>query len=332
MPRSACVLLLCLVLAGCGGDSDSAQPLLVFGVAPDYDEPAEEIVAVRRDGSGLQTLTREVPGIAHLPAPSPDGRHIAFNVAETVRGADSWLHVMAADGTRPRQLVPKKAGYSYVEGWSPDGKRVLYSDFSGALWTVGVDGSGRRRVMTKGAGGAGGEPVWSPDGSAIAYLTGTESVAPVLHLYDIRNGRSRVLVRGALLPRWTPDSTRLLFKRIFRGKRSGFYVVDRDGGTPRLLKRIGAEDDPWLGGVSPDGEWVLVAYLPGISRISLEDGKRQKLTNGVGDSAPAWSPDGEQIAFQRGGNIWVMDADGGNERVVARAPRARIFTSPHWLP
>jgi hypothetical protein len=26
-----------------------------------------------------------------------------------------------------------------------------------------------------------------------------------------------------------------------------------------------------------------------------------------------------------------MDADGGDARVVARAPRARVYTRPHWL-
>lgn len=40
------------------------------------------------------------------------------------------------------------------------------------------------------------------------------------------------------------------------------------------------------------------------------------LTNepAVDDSGPAWSPDGTHIAWQRGDEIWVMDADGGNRR------------------
>jgi dipeptidyl aminopeptidase/acylaminoacyl peptidase len=80
------------------------------------------------------------------------------------------------------------------------------------------------------------------------------------------------------------------------------------------------------------GTHTLVGYFPGISRISLDDGEVQELTDGEGDWAPAWSPDGEKIAFERDGAIWVMNADGSEERVVARPPRFRVFTRPFWLP
>lgn len=308
----------------------------MFGVAPDYDEPAEEIVAVRPDGSGLRTLTRGVPGYAYSPVPSPDGHHIAFSVTPgTPPDSSAW--VMAADGTRRRQLVPKRDGYTYVDGWSPDGKRVLYS-LAGhrrdgelvdrGLWTVGVDGSGRRRLVPKGAWG---DVAWSPDGRAILFMTGDETLTPSLHVFDVREQRSKLVGRGSL-PLWTPDSKRIVFKRAFAGRRSGYYVMDRDGGNPRLLARFGPEDDPFLADVSPDGEWALVGYFPGVSRISLDDGDVEKLTEGESDWAPEWSPEGEQIAFERNGNIWVMDADGNNERMVARAPRLRVYTRPHWLP
>jgi WD40 repeat protein len=35
---------------------------------------------------------------------------------------------------------------------------------------------------------------------------------------------------------------------------------------------------------------------------------------------PTWSPDGRRIAFLRDGNVYVMDADGRNERLVANGP------------
>ena len=68
-PELAAVLLLCLLVAGCS-DNDAAprkSDLLVFGVAPDYDEIAYDIVAVRPDGRGRRILTRGMPGDAHYP-------------------------------------------------------------------------------------------------------------------------------------------------------------------------------------------------------------------------------------------------------------------------
>jgi TolB protein len=55
--------------------------------------------------------------------------------------------------------------------------------------------------------------------------------------------------------------------------------------------------------------------------LRAPDGTVQRLTdNEVGDYGAVWSPDGEQLAFVRGGTeaggdgIWVMDADGGDQR------------------
>ena len=134
------------------------------------------------------------------------------------------------------------------------------------------------------------------------------------------------------MPHWTPDGERIVCKRAFKSSRSGFYVMDADGGNVRRFARFAADDDPFLADISPDGKWALVGYYPGVAKISLDDGKVQELTSGETDWAPMWSPDGEQIAFERDGVIWVMDADGENERVVARPPRLRVYTRPHWLP
>jgi TolB protein len=48
------------------------------------------------------------------------------------------------------------------------------------------------------------------------------------------------------------------------------------------------------------------------------------------ESTPAWSPDGQQIAFTGGASVWVMDADGGNERQVT--PGQFIGFRPAWSP
>lgn len=53
-----------------------------------------------------------------------------------------------------------------------------------------------------------------------------------------------------------------------------------------------------------------------------------RLTTGGGNSRPRWSPDGRQIAYVKGGQLWTMRADGG----AARRLTTRAAAGPSWSP
>lgn len=94
-----------------------------------------------------------------------------------------------------------------------------------------------------------------------------------------------------------------------------------------------------------DGEIVFASNRGGrdfeLYRIAVDGSRLRRLTQdeGANDLAPAVSPDGSRIAWERetqqpGGatlaELWVMDADGANRRaVVANATENR---SPAWTP
>jgi dipeptidyl aminopeptidase/acylaminoacyl peptidase/CubicO group peptidase (beta-lactamase class C family) len=66
-------------------------------------------------------------------------------------------------------------------------------------------------------------------------------------------------------------------------------------------------------------------------------GRARRLTRGISDSAPAWSPDGTKIAFLRAGDaetgraqVWVLPADGGEPEQVTSLPRGA--GAPAWSP
>ena len=145
-----------------------------------------------------------------------------------------------------------------------------------------------------------------------------------------------------LAPSWSPDGKRIAFISDRDGHpdrapgwfTSEIYVMDADGGNEQNLTNHPSDDrsPSW----SPDGTRIAFQSYRDNDRnhnieiyvINADGGNLQRLTNNLAaDENPAWSPDGEQIVFEsaREGHfidldenitdeIYVMDADGGNQR------------------
>ena len=69
----------------------------------------------------------------------------------------------------------------------------------------------------------------------------------------------------------------------------------------------------------------------GIWTVGLQVGNPvTQLTTRDGDMDPSFSPDGTQITFKRQDEVWVMDADGGNEKRVSEV--GDVGTAAAWSP
>ena len=106
---------------------------------------------------------------------------------------------------------------------------------------------------------------------------------------------------------------------------------------PTQPLRFTTDEGTWLSlDLSPDGKTIVFDLLGDIYTLGIEGGKANRLTSGQAfDAQPKWSPDGKTIAYvsDRNGsdNIWLMDADGGHQRMLTREEQ-RQFVSPTWTP
>jgi Tol biopolymer transport system component len=153
--------------------------------------------------ANLRTEDVERIGTGALPRFLPGGDQIGFvlGVEGLVPGDPAALtqvvHVMALDTLEPDIFVRADNAV-----WSPDGSLVLIQQ-DGSLTLANADGTGGQLVAD------GEQPAWSPDGSRIAYLSGTDPDGRSLISLMDRNGTqlwSDVVGSGMS---WSPDGTRL---------------------------------------------------------------------------------------------------------------------------
>jgi len=198
---------------------------------------------------------------------------------------------------------------------------------AGVVAAVAVrDDPGKQLQVGRGVDGA--FPVTAVNGKiAFIRFTGPTDPAPSIYLMNSDGSEQTKIAettRGHALT-WSPDGTRLAFDDA-----GGIYIINADGsGERRLPNSSGQEQWPaW----SPDGTRLVFRDLSGggIFVANVDGSGRRRVTEQDG-VAPTWSPDGRRIAYSRDGAIWVMNADGSQQRPLLTTSRG-FDDAPTWSP
>jgi Tol biopolymer transport system component len=220
-----------------------------------------QIYTVQPNGHSLTQVTN-VDGEAATPDWSPNGRWIAFSLNECT------VAMIHHDGSGMRTLPSQTPGGCETDpAFTPDGHHLIFEIFDpatddDAIWIMGLDGEGRRRIGT-GPGGAA-TPEISPDGRTVTFLSGTPDDLTAIFAMGIDGGPVRQVTPtlwGITFKHdWAPDGSRLVMSdNADNPDRPANVVTIRPDGTGLLyLTDLQSPDQrAFAGGYSPDGRRIV---------------------------------------------------------------------------
>lgn len=224
---------------------------------------------------------------------------------------------------------------------SPDGRTVAYelstidgpaNEYRGSIWLVPADGSAEPRQFTSGST-RDASPVWSPDGSRIAFTSKRASKAMQLFVIPIEGGEAVQLTELSEDVEeldWSPDGTKIVFSARVRDLEAQEEERNR---PPQRLTRLQfrLDDVGWTAGRRQHLFTVPADGSADPTQLTFGDFE---------DSAPAWSPDGDRIAFTSARHenwdiepttgLYVVAASGGDPEALT-SPKTSAW-APSWSP
>lgn len=350
-----------LILAGAIDEGSSGGPLLkdgkvvgiVTGLLNQFVRaiPAS-VVKITLEG-WQEVLEEDIAATPNTPlAPRLAGTTIAY---QGLDGDDNRkrIYLMNADASNRRPLINDsnrgqvpinchdgKLPDMEAPSWSADGTKLafqvtVWDDQPGKCGSSGysqimtIDANGSRMRQLTGGRVDNIDPVWSHDGTKIAFASRDEHADfGIVIMNNDGSAPLRLTGKSDTNPAWSPTAAKIAFKSR-RGGDYAIYVMNADGtGQRRLTKSFYYIGDlSW----SPDGKQLAFT-------LNREEGKRaqiyvievegsgvRRLTDSNEDTwirSPTWSPDGARIAYisstyGRRSRIYLVNPDGSDPSLLS---------------
>lgn len=219
---------------------------------PNWSEWGDVIVA-DADGGHPVVVDADVHGLSPITW-SRDGRSVVYS--GVVGGADQVFDA-ATDGSSTHQITGGRDP-NWGPALSPDSRTIVYAKGFPViigLYTIGIDGSGERRITTLPLG-AFDYAEWSPDGTTVLYGAGDHEGHGDIWVVGLDGRPERRIVStigNDLGATWSPDGRSIAYLHAF-GAESRVMVAGLDGSKPHPISDLGRWYYPqW----SPDATHVV---------------------------------------------------------------------------
>jgi tricorn protease len=282
-------------------------------------EARGEIFTIPAEKGDTRNLSR-TPGAAERdPAWSPDGKSIAYF---SDASGEYQLYVRDQDGLQPPKIIDlgPDASFFYAPHWSPDSKRIAFTDKHLRIWYVDVAG-GKPVKIDAGLRGGFDAPIelgWSPDSQWIAYSRDLESQMHAIFVYSLATHTSKQITDGM--------------------SNAAHPVFDSSGHT--LYFTASTNNGPSDAGIdlssldraTTSSVYVVVLSRNGASPIPPEsdDENKKKDDDAKKDDAADGKADDKEKAKKKGADKpkpTVIDLDGIGNRILSLPIPARNYVS-----
>jgi imidazolonepropionase-like amidohydrolase/Tol biopolymer transport system component len=188
---------------------------------------------------------------------------VSPNAKQVVYGALGYLWVRDLPNGTPRRLTSQSDEFEFYPSYSRDGRSIVYTTWNdeklGAVKIVPAAGGQGRTISER--PGHFVEPVFSPDGSKVAYRATSDGyLTSPLYSHDdglwfvsATGGKPTLITKKGVLPQFGAASDRLFFMTFEDEDKRTLRSIDLDGSDERAHYTTAAATEFQL---SPDEKWL----------------------------------------------------------------------------